>query len=396
MTGAPVPMGAAVLDAPAAPRPTTEARSRRARARPRRMLVLCPYPQDRAPSQRLKFEQYYDDWRAHGWTVDVRPFWDAAGWNVLYRPGHRVDKAAALARGLVRRRRDLDDALRADLVYLHHEAAPVGPPWIERRIARAGVPIVYDVDDLVHLPHGSRANPFMRLVRGRGPGPGKVPELIGLARQVIVCTPYLAEYARGFQPRVTNISSTIDTDAYRPRPASDRTDGIVIGWSGSHSTSPYLHLLDDVLRDLQRELGVRVLVIGDGGFATEGLRLEARPWRLDCEVADLRELDVGVYPLPHEEWVLGKSGLKALQYMALAIPPVVEHVGVNPEIVRDGENGFLARGAEEWRAKLRLLIRDPALRDRLGRAARRTVEEHYSVRANAPRYRQVLEDALGG
>ena len=156
-------------------------------ARSRRIVVLCPYPPDRAPSQRLKFEQYYDDWRSHGWTVDVRPFWDEAAWRILYQPNHRGEKLRALARGLVRRRRDLEDALAADLVYLHLEAAPVGPPWIERRIARAGVPVVYDVDDLVHLPYGSRANPFMRLLRGSG----KVPELLGLARQVIVCTPYL-------------------------------------------------------------------------------------------------------------------------------------------------------------------------------------------------------------
>jgi len=355
-------------------------------------VVLCPYPIGRAPSQRLKFEQYYADWRAHGWTVDVRPFWDEAAWGILYRPGHAVGKAAALARGLARRRRDLEDALRADLVYLHLEAAPVGPPWIERRLARAGVPIVFDIDDLVHLPHGSAANPFMRAVRGRS----KVPELIGLARQVIVCTPYLAEYAQGFNRAVTNISSTIDTDAYVPPGTRPTTEGVVVGWSGSHSTSPYLHLLDGVLRELQRELGIRVLVIGDGGFATEGLALEARPWRGEREVADLAEIDIGVYPLPHEEWVLGKSGLKALQYMALALPPVVENIGVNPEIVRDGENGFLASGTEQWADRIRALVRDPALRERLGRAARLTVEERYSVRANAPRYRAVLEAAAGG
>jgi glycosyltransferase involved in cell wall biosynthesis len=360
--------------------------------RPRRLLVLCPYPQDRAPSQRLKFEQYYADWRAHGWSVDVRPFWDEAAWRILYRPGHRAQKAAALLRGLARRRRDLDDALSADLVYLHLEAAPVGPPWIERRIARAGVPIVYDIDDLVHLPHGSRANPFMRVVRGRG----KVPELIGLARQVIVCTPYLAAYAKGFAAQVTNISSTIDTDAYLPRPASAATDGIVIGWSGSHSTSPYLHLLDDVLSQLQRELGARVLVIGDAQFATEGLRLEARPWRLEREVADLREIDVGVYPLPHEEWVLGKSGLKALQYMALGVPPVVEGIGVNLDIVRHGENGLIASDWDEWVERVRWLVHDPTLRERLGAEARRTVEERYSVRATAPVYRRVLDAALEG
>jgi glycosyltransferase involved in cell wall biosynthesis len=227
-------------------------------------------------------------------------------------------------------------------------------------------------------------------------GGGKVPELIARARHVIVCTPYLADYARRHNARVTNISSTIDTDAYVPREASAATEGVVIGWSGSHSTSPYLHRLDDVLRTLQREEGARVLVVGDADYAVEGLHLEARPWRLEREVADLREIDVGVYPLPHEEWVLGKSGLKALQYMALGIAPVVENVGVNPAIVEDGENGFLASGAEEWTVRLRRLIRDPELRARLGAAARATVEARYSVRANAPLYRAVLEEAVGG
>jgi glycosyltransferase involved in cell wall biosynthesis len=356
------------------------------------MIVLCPYPQERAPSQRLKFEQYYADWRAHGWTVDVRPFWDEEAWRILYKPGQRAAKVRALARGLARRRGDVADALAADLVYLHLEAAPVGPPWMERRIARAGVPIVYDVDDMVHLPHGSRANPFMRWVRGSG----KVPELLRLARQAIVCTPYLETFARQFLDEVTNISSTIDTDAYLPRGVRPTSERVVLGWSGSHSTSPYLHLLDDVLRSLQEELGTRLLVLGDARFAADGLELEARPWRLESEVGDLRDIDVGLYPLPHEEWVLGKSGLKALQYMALEIPPVVERIGVNSEIVRHGENGFLAEGPREWAECLRRLVRDPELRARMGRQARLTVEARYSVRANAHRYRAVLEAALGG
>ena len=321
----------------------------------------------------------------------MRPFWDERAWRILHQPGHRRDKMRALARGLARRRRDLEDALNADLIYLHLEAAPVGPPWIERRIARAGVPIVYDIDDLVHLPHGSRANRFMRMLRGTR----KVPELLRLARQVIVCTPYLEAYARRYHDRVTTISSTIDTDAYVPRGVSWATEGVVVGWSGSHSTSPYLHLLDDVLRVLQHELDVRVTVIGDAGFMAAGLALDARPWRLESEVADLRDIDVGVYPLPHEEWVLGKSGLKALQYMALGIPPVVERIGVNSEIVIDGENGFLASGPEEWGDRLRRLVRDPLLRERMGKETRRTVEERYSVRANAPRYRAILGEAAG-
>ncbi len=355
----------------------------------RRLVVLCPYPEGRAPSQRLKYEQYFDDWRAAGWIVDVRPFWDERAWNVLYQRGRVGAKTLALARGLLRRRRDRRAALAADLVYVHLGSAPVGPPRLEREVRRAGIPLIYDLDDLVHLPHASRANPFMRRLRP----PDKVPELVGLADEVVVCTAYLAEWARRWNPRVTNISSTIDTDAYRPRPHRERTAGVVLGWSGSHSTSPYLHLLDGVLRELQESEGVRIRVIGDASFRIPGVEVEALPWRREREVQDLSALDVGLYPLPGEEWVRGKSGLKALQYMALEIPPVVQRIGTNLEIVRDGVNGLTADTEEEWLSVLRHLVRDPALRRRLGQAARTTVVQRYSVKANRARYRAVLDAA---
>lgn len=357
-----------------------------------KLVVLCPYPPDRAPSQRLKFEQYYGSWREAGWTVDVRPFWDERAWERLYRPGGAGAKLADFARGLRRRIDDARAAQEADLVYLHLEAIPMGPPVLEGILACRGVPIVYDIDDLVHLPHASGANPFMRWLRPAG----KVPALARMARHVVVCTEYLAELARGWNPRVTNISSTIDTDVYLPREHHDRTRGVVIGWSGSHSTSPYLHLLDDVLRELQESDGIRVRVIGDPSFSIPGVEIEAMPWVLDSEVADLREIDIGVYPLPEAEWVLGKSGLKALQYMGLGIPTVAQRIGTNPSIIEHGSNGLLAATPQEWRDALRALVRDPALRRRLGAAGRRTVEERYSVRANAPRYLRVLDDAAAG
>lgn len=357
----------------------------------KRLAVLCPYPPDRAPSQRFKFEQYYDSWRRAGWRVQVHPFWDEAGWEALYASGRTVAKALGFVRGLARRRRALKAALEADLVYLHLEAVPLGPPLLERRIARAGVPLVYDIDDLVHLPHASRANPFMRRLRS----PDKVTELLGLADHVVVCTEYLRELALEHADAVTNISSTIDLGRYRPRPHRDRTEGAVVGWSGSHSTSPYLHLLDDVLRELQESDGIRVRVIGDASFRIPGVELTATEWRAGTEVADLSEIDVGVYPLPREEWVLGKSGLKALQYMALEIPTVAEDVGTNREIVDPGRNGFLVEGPDAWLSTLRRLVRDPDLRRRVGREGRRTVEERYSVKANTEAYLSVLEVVSG-
>lgn len=352
----------------------------------RRILVLCPYPEGRAPSQRLKYEQYFDSWRQAGFAVEVSPFWDERAWGVLFQRGRWAAKVAAFLRGAARRLGDLRAIRSADLVYLHLEALPLGPPLLERWMARRGVPIVYDLDDLVYLPHASAANRFMRWLRGKG----KIPEIVSLARHTIVCTEHLAEFARRHSARVTNISSTIDTAAYRPRPHRPATKGVVVGWSGSHSTSPYLLLLADVLRELQAEEDIRVKVIGDAAFRMPGVRVEAHPWRRETEVEDLSELDIGVYPLPDEEWIKGKSGLKALQYMALEIPTVAQRLGTNLEIIREGENGLLASSPAEWKAALRTLIRDPDLRRRLGQEGRRTVMERYSVEANRERYLEVL------
>lgn len=354
-----------------------------------RVAVVCPYPERRAPSQRLKFEQYYPSWREAGYDVRVYPFWDERAWDSLYREGHWGAKAGALARGYRRRRAELDHILDSDLIYLHLEAAPIGPPWMERRLLSSGVPVVYDLDDLVHLPHGSSANPFMRYLRSSS----RVELCLRDATEVVVCTPHLEAHARRFNDRVTDISSTIDTDRYQPRPLR-HDEPLVIGWSGSHSTSRYLHLLAEVLETVAQQRSIRVLVIGDPDFSLEGIDVEARAWAEQSEVADLSRIDIGVYPLPDEQWVLGKSGLKALQYMALGIPTVAQRIGAATRIIEDGVSGFLVDTREQWTEALLRLLGDPDLRAAVGAAGRRVVEARYSVRANQAAYLGVLDRAL--
>jgi len=138
----------------------------------------------------------------------------------------------------------------------------------------------------------------------------------------------------------------------------------------------------------------RLRVIG-ATLEMDGLDVECLPWRAASEVEDLRPLDVGLMPLTDDEWSRGKCGLKALQYMALGIPPVVSPVGVNSTIVEDRLSGFHARDDGEGVEKIRLLLADAALRARLGAAARQTVERTYSARVQAPRMAQVFREAAG-
>ena len=118
---------------------------------------------------------------------------------------------------------------------------------------------------------------------------------------------------------------------------------------------------------------------------------EANPDLTATELDDLSEIDIGIMPLPDEDWARGKCGLKALQYMALEIPTVCSPVGVNTEIIEDGVNGFLAKNEKEWIEKLSLLIENQELRGKTGCAGRKTVEERYSVKANASKYLDILQ-----
>src|SRR5690606_5509644 len=96
-----------------------------------------------------------------------------------------------------------------------------------------------------------------------------------------------------------------------------------------------------------------------------------------------------------DSWAKGKCAMKALLYMAMGIPAVCSAVGTNCEVIQHGENGLLAVTPENWLEHLGALIRDPALRQRLGAAGRRTVEEKYSMRVCAEKFANVVRETVG-
>jgi len=263
----------------------------------------------------------------------------------------------------------------------------LGQDWLER-LAASRRPLVFDFDDAIFLGDVSAANRWAGRLRPRG----KAASLCRVAAHVTVGNATLADFARRYARAVTVIPSTIDTTSYvpRPRPSNPRP---VVGWTGSTTTVRYLEALHPVLVELRRAIDFEMLVVG-APVDLPGIAVRYVPWNAGTEPDDLRPVDVGVMPLTDDEWSRGKSGMKALQYMALGIPPVVSPVGVNAQIVADGKNGFQARDNEEWVRKLLLLLRDPELRSRLGEEARRTVEQEYSAVVQAPRVADVLRRSI--
>ena len=350
---------------------------------PMTAYLFVPYPLDHAPSQRFRFEQYLAQLEAAGIRCRVSPLMSPAMYRIMYQRGHFFLKAAYCAKALFVRLADVWRARGCDICYVHREAFPIGPPFVERLLAWLGKPIIFDFDDAIYLPNASAANRFVEPYKNSG----KTAAIVRLSDTVVAGNPYLATYAAHHNERVAIIPTTIDTVRYKPL-ARERgpRDRVCIGWSGSRTTIAHLRLLTGVLRALHERFSIRIKVIGDRTFAIPGVPVEAQDWDPADELKSLSDIDIGLMPLPDEEWAKGKCGLKALQYMALGIPAVCSPVGVNTQIIQDGVNGYLASTDAEWIDRLSRLIQEESLRQRLGQAARETVEARYSVAANAPRY----------
>jgi glycosyltransferase involved in cell wall biosynthesis len=154
--------------------------------------------------------------------------------------------------------------------------------------------------------------------------------------------------------------------------------------------------MSEALRKLSRidNCGLRVVSDTLPAFSfLDELKIDFRKWSAKKELDDLRSFDIGIMPLANNEINRGKCGFKALLCMACGIPVVISPVGMNSEIVRDGENGFLADSVEQWFEKLDLLVGNKALRERLGRAGKETVDESYSVKVNLTKLLAVFREA---
>jgi glycosyltransferase involved in cell wall biosynthesis len=152
--------------------------------------------------------------------------------------------------------------------------------------------------------------------------------------------------------------------------------------------------LRGALKKLAATEQFRLRVIGTPAYELPPVDVEAMQWRAATELEDLCAIDIGVMPLPDDNWSKGKCGLKALQFMALGIPTICSPVGVNTDIIQDNENGFLAMTEDEWVDKLSRLLRSAELRRRLGDAGRATVEQKYSAAIQAPRVYEIFKSVL--
>lgn len=309
--------------------------------------------------------------------------------NVIYSPGKYPEKVKQIGKAFGRRWSAVRDLSDFDCVYVFREAAIMGPPLFEWLIARSKKPMIFDFDDAIYLRSEGSENGYLNLLKFAG----KTRSICRMSTHVMAGNQHLASFAKAVNDNVTIIPTTIDTNKYRIE-NGEKHDELTIGWSGSFSTVIHLNTLRTALQRLAKERKFKLRVIGTPTYELDGVDVEAMDWRAATELEDLGRIDIGVMPLPDDEWSKGKCGLKALQYMALGIPTICSPVGVNSDIIQDGHNGFLASSDDEWIEKLKLLLDSEDRRREIGALGMQTVIEEYSAHSQAPRVFELFERTI--
>lgn len=362
--------------------------------RPIKVLALTKYGRQGA-SSRIRFLQYLPWLEQGGIQVTVQPLLSDEMLQAMYQRGRYG--MASLLKAYAIRFRALLTRRQFDLVWIEKEALPWVPLWVEHALLR-GVPYVLDLDDAVFHNYDQHRSSWVRWLYGR-----RVDELMARSALVTGGNHYLAQRAHDANARWVEVLPTVvDLDRY---PASARTHSLTaangvprIVWIGSPTTAQYLQLLRLPLQALARTQAFVLRVVGSGEDEVDmpGVQVEVVAWSEATEVSCIRACDVGIMPLQDSPWERGKCGYKLIQYMACGLPVVASDVGVNPEIVQQGVNGFLARSHDDWLVALQQLLSDPSLRARMGQAGRQRVEQRYCMRRTGPLVVNWLRQAAEG
>lgn len=357
-----------------------------------RILFIAAHRPDRSPSQRYRFEQYFSFLRSKGYECTLSYVINEKNDAYFYGQDNTFRKFLILLGSVLTRIGDWRNYHSYDIVFVQREALMIGSTFFERRIKKSGAKFVFDFDDSIWLMDTSEGNKKYEWLKN----PEKTATNIRLADMVFAGNAYLANYARHINKNVHIVPTTIDTDKHLPDHKTRNKETLVIGWSGSITTIKHFEYALEFLHKIKQQFGDRVQfkVMGDETYVNEELGINGIKWSAATEVDVLNTFDIGIMPLPDDEWAKGKCGLKGLSYMALEIPTVMSPVGVNTEIIQHGENGFLASTTDEWVDCISRLLESKELRENMGRAARKTVVEKYSVESQKQRYLQLFNQLV--
>ena len=344
------------------------------------------------PSGRFRIEQYLPYFKKQGDKFLVLNLPPYNFWKPSMSFWEKISFAIGLAFNILSKLLILPLLPFYDIVFIQRGALVGIILSIERLYFLINKKIILDFDDAI-LPEETDKNNWLKKITL---GQNRIDQMIKRAKCIIVGNKYLAQYARKLNKKVIILSTPVETKIFRPRKKRKIKKQIIIGWVGTSSNLKYLETLLPVFQKIEKIFKkVEILTICDEQskiLAQHLKRYRHILWSKEEEIKNFHRIDIGIMPLVENEWTKGKCGFKLLQYMACGIPIVASPVGINKKIIRNGFNGFLAKGDEEWFKKLSFLIKNKEVREKNVKTTRKTVRQGYSTAKNFEKLKKIIDN----
>lgn len=347
-----------------------------------RVLVIA-YGSEAHPSTRLRILQYLPVLEGRGFRFEQ-----------LFVPQGRDHE---LIEGLV------DGLRRADIVFVQRVLARD----LLNALRRSGKPVIYDIDDALHLirqsqypravrPKGiaDRArNAYRTVVRGSRFHSGRkrlLDGMLDLATTTIVGNEWLFDHLELSGDRALVLPTSVWVDGV-PTKKHEAHTPVTVGWIGVKSNLYHLDMLHDAFAAVHERFSgdVELNVVSNETVQTP-LPTRFTPWTLESESDSVLSFDIGIMPLQDDPFSRGKCAFKAVFCMSRGVPVVASPVGANTTLIQHGVNGLLASSTDEWVGSISSLVDDVCQRYRMGQVARETIEGSYSAAKVARTLRVLL------
>ena len=349
-----------------------------------KVIYFTKYSRNGA-SSRLRSFQYFSHLEDEGIDVTVSPFFNEGYLENLYS-GKKTSKLQLL-KFYFSRFLSLFTIYKYERVVIEKELFPYFFSWFEKILFFLDVNYIVDYDDAIFHNYDLNKNKIISYFLKN-----KIINVMRFSACVIAGNEYLAQKAEDSGARkIVLLPTVIDAEKYEVK--NDYTNlPLVIGWIGSPSTFKYIKKFESVFLKLNKKFSVELHIVGAKEDSKCSKDIKYIDWTEENEVALIGKFDIGVMPLENTPWELGKCSYKLIQYMGCGLPVVASAIGMNKEVIREGENGFLVNGENEWIEKLSALITDKELRLAMGKFGRKTVIEKYSLQNNIA----ILASAIKG
>lgn len=317
------------------------------------------------PSFRYRVAPLLQELQHRGWRVEVETL-------PLRQYGLRIAQRIGVLRS--------SDVLLLHKLRLH----PLETRWL----VSCNACTVFDIDDAIWLsqPRNANDSPVSSASRVRA-----FRALCRYSRLTLAGNPFLEAKAREAGARVQVVPTTVDVSMFPAADFASRSGSVAV-WIGLPGNLQYLEPYRPAFAELSRRCpGFRLRIVSSRFPDWGDVAIERVTWRPNIETDALPSADIGLMPLNDDEFTRGKCAFKLLQYMAASLPCVASPVGVNCQVVSEGQTGLLAATPDEWRRAIERLLADRALRERMGAAGRERVEQDYDLRAVVPRAADLVE-----